>query len=111
MQAAIDWCSATPSDKDYTSVLVGLERFSWKGHCMYCGHCAPCSAGIDIASVNKFYNLVQAQGELPETVREHYRSLAHHASDCLSCGLCETRCPFGVEIVSAMRKAVDCFGY
>lgn len=111
IKAAIDWCSATQSDKDYTSVLVGLERFSWKGHCMYCGHCAPCSAGIDIASVNKFYNLVQAQGELPETVREHYRSLTHHASDCLACGMCETRCPFGVEIVSAMQKAVDCFGY
>lgn len=111
IRAAVDWCTASQSEKDYTSVLVGLERFSWKGHCMYCGHCAPCSVGIDIASVNKFFNLVQAQGELPETVREHYRSLEHHASDCLACGLCETRCPFGVEIVSAMKKAVNCFGY
>lgn len=111
IRAAVDWCTASQSEKDYTSVLVGLERFSWKGHCMYCGHCAPCSVGIDIASVNKFFNLVQAQGELPETVREHYRSLKHHASDCLACGLCETRCPFGVEIVSAMKKTVKCFGY
>ena len=76
-----------------------------------CGHCAPCSAGIDIAAVNKFRNLAQVQGEIPETVREHYRTLAHHASECIGCGLCEPRCPFGVEIVEAMRRAAERFGY
>ena len=65
---------------------------------MYCGHCAPCSAGIDIATVHKFHNLAVAQGEIPEPVREHY-------------GACETRCPFGVEIVASMRRAAERFGY
>lgn len=109
--AALAWCEASSAKRDYTPVLAGLEQFSWKGHCMYCGHCAPCAAGIDIASVNKFYNLTLAQGEIPETVREHYKALAHHASECIECGGCETRCPFGVEIVAAMRKAGDRFGY
>lgn len=109
--AALAWCEASSAERDYTPVLAGLEQFSWKGHCMYCGHCAPCVAGIDIASVNKFYNLTLAQGEIPETVREHYKALAHHASECIECGGCETRCPFGVEIVAAMRKAGDRFGY
>ena len=49
------------------------------------------------------------QGEIPETVREHYRTLAHHASECIGCGLCEPRCPFGVEIVEAMRRAAERF--
>lgn len=109
--AALAWCEASSAERDYTPVLAGLEQFSWKGHCMYCGHCAPCAAGIDIASVNKFYNLTLAQGEIPETVREHYKALAHHASECIECGGCETRCPFGVEIVAAMRKARERFGY
>lgn len=109
--AALAWCEASSEERDYTPVLAGLEQFSWRGHCMYCGHCAPCTAGIDIASVNKFYNLTLAQGEIPETVREHYKTLAHHASECIECGGCETRCPFGVEIVAAMRKACDRFGY
>lgn len=109
--AALAWCEASSEERDYTPVLAGLEQFSWKGHCMYCGHCAPCAAGIDIASVNKFYNLTLAQGEIPETVREHYKALAHHASECIGCGSCETRCPFGVEIVAAMRKASERFGY
>lgn len=111
LQAALEWCKASPTKRDYTPVLAGLEKFSWTGHCMYCGHCAPCQAGIDIASVNKFYNLTLAQGMVPETVREHYRSLMHHASECLACGACETRCPFGVKIIQSMHNAVERFGY
>lgn len=111
IEAALAWCGATAVERDYAAAISGLERFSWQGHCMYCGHCAPCSAGIDIAAVNKFRNLAQAQGEIPETVREHYRTLTHHASECIGCRLCEPRCPFGVEIVDAMRRAAERFGY
>lgn len=111
IRAALDWCTASAAERDYAPVLSGLENFSWKGHCMYCGHCAPCTLGIDIASVNKFYNLTTAQGKIPETVREHYKALTHHASECIGCGLCQTRCPFGVEIVEAMGRAAERFGY
>ena len=111
LDAALAWCSATPDERDYARALAGLERFSWEGHCMYCGHCAPCTAGIDIASVNKFYNLTADGAPIPETVREHYRSLAHHASECVACGRCETNCPFGVGIIDHMRRAAQRFGY
>lgn len=111
LDQALEWCSATPAERDYTAVLAGLDRFSWQGHCMYCGHCAPCTAKIDIAAVNKFYNLTEAQGEIPETVREHYKALKHHASECMGCGACERRCPFGVEIVNGMKRAAERFGY
>lgn len=111
IRMALAWCDASAAERDYTPVLAGLEKFSWAGHCMYCGHCAPCSAGIDIASVNKFYNLTVAQGEIPETVREHYKALSHHASECIACGACETRCPFGVRIVESMENAAKRFGY
>lgn len=55
-----------PAERDYASAMAGMERFTWEGHCMYCGHCAPCSAGIDIATVHKFHNLAVAQGEIPK---------------------------------------------
>lgn len=111
IEQALEWCHAGPDKRDYSAVLSGMERFSWEGHCMYCGHCAPCTAGINIASVNKFYNLCESQGSIPETVREHYKALTAHASDCVGCGECETRCPFGVEIIASMQKAAELFGY
>lgn len=111
LQKCLDWCTATNAEKDYASVMSGMEKFTWRGHCMYCGHCAPCSVGIDIASVNKYYNLTIAQGIIPETVRDHYNLLPHHASECIGCGQCETNCPFGVEIIEHMSLAAERFGY
>ncbi|MBO6041316.1 MAG: 4Fe-4S binding protein, partial [Oscillospiraceae bacterium] len=40
-----------------------------------------------------------------------YSVLARHASDCIECGSCETRCPFGVAIRENMREAVRIFGF
>lgn len=77
---------------------------------MYCGHCAPCPKKISVADVNKYLNLALAQEKVPETVREHYRLLAHHASECIRCGACEERCPFSVPIRERMKQAAEVFG-
>ncbi|WP_255415967.1 MULTISPECIES: 4Fe-4S binding protein [unclassified Pyramidobacter] len=47
---------------------------------------------------------------MPETAREHYALLPHHASECIACGSCEKRCPFGVPIIDAMKEASSLFG-
>lgn len=105
------YCEATAQERDYATALAAFPRVSWVGHCMYCSHCEPCPKFIDIASVTKFLHLAQAQNAMPETVREHYKALSHHASDCIGCGACEKRCPFGVAIRENMEKAVQAFGY
>ena len=102
--------TASDHEKDYAAAFAAFPRISWKGHCMYCGHCAPCPQGIDVASVTKFLNLARAQGTVPETVREHYKVLPHHAGDCVECGACEERCPFEVPAVENMRRARELFG-
>lgn len=102
---------ASHKERDYASVFATFPRISWEGHCMYCGHCAPCPRGIDIANVTKFLNLAKAQGELPETVREHYKALKVHGGDCIGCKSCLHRCPFKVEILQNMQDAKKIFGY
>ena len=77
---------------------------------MYCGHCAPCPRGIDVAAVTKFLNLARAQHGAPETVRGHYAALEHTAGECVACRACEKRCPFGVPVVDNMRAARELFG-
>lgn len=107
---ALAYESASDAEKDYASVFATFPKISWKGHCMYCGHCAPCPKGIDVASVTKFLNLSRAQGSVPETVREHYAALSAKAGDCIACGACEKRCPFGVKVIENMREAKRIFG-
>ncbi len=101
---------APEAERDYAAALAELPRISWKGHCMYCGHCAPCPQGIAVADVTKFLNLSLAQGAVPETVREHYAALPHGAGECSRCGACEKRCPFAVPIMENMAKAAELFG-
>lgn len=101
---------ASEEERDYAAAFAEFPNISWEGHCMYCSHCAPCPQKIDVASVTKFLNLAKAQGTLPETVREHYEVLPHHASECIACGACEKRCPFGVKIVENMKEAAKVFG-
>ena len=110
LDASAAYEDAPERERDYAAALAALPRISWQGHCMYCGHCAPCPKGIDVASVTKFLNLCRAQGSVPETVREHYALLSHRAAECAACGACERRCPFGVPIVENMRQAAALFG-
>ena len=78
LDAALAWLDATPEQRDYSGVLSGLDRFTFEGHCLYCGHCAPCPAGIDVAAVTRLLNLCRAQGRVPESERGHYDLLTHH---------------------------------
>ncbi len=105
------YISATNAEKDFSNVLSNVPNHTFKGKCVYCGHCAPCTVGISVADVNKFTDLCKAQGEVPETVREHYKALQHHASECIECGACMSNCPFAVNIIAKMKEAVKVFGY
>ncbi|MDD3194053.1 MAG: aldo/keto reductase [Oscillospiraceae bacterium] len=107
---AVHYETATEAEKDYASILANAPRHAYSGQCTYCGHCKPCPAGIDIAMVNKLYDLAVMQEEVPASVRAHYQALEKTAADCIACGGCETRCPFGVPVVERMEKAKELFG-
>ena len=73
-------------------------------------HCKPCVANLDIAMINKFYDLATMQPEVPATVQSHYELLEKTASACIDCHACESRCPFGVKIAERMKKTAELFG-
>ena len=110
LSASLAYITASDSEKDYAAAFASFPKISWQGHCMYCGHCAPCPQGIDVATVTKFLNLTKAQGTIPETVREHYAVLPHTANECTRCGACEKRCPFGVAVRENMKQTKEIFG-
>lgn len=105
VRQAVAYETATEAEKDYASVLANAPRHAYSGQCTYCGHCKPCPMDIDIAMVNKYYDLATMQAEVPESVKAHYRSLEHTAAQCIGCGSCEERCPFQVPIAKRMELA------
>ena len=71
------------------------------GKCVYCNHCSPCPAGIDVGLVNKYYDVARAGDQM---AAEHYRTLARSAADCIQCGHCDSRCPFSVAQGARMQE-------
>ncbi|WP_370863168.1 hypothetical protein [uncultured Dubosiella sp.] len=61
----------------------------------------PCPAGIDIALVNKYYDLARLGDSL---ARKYYLSLEKNASDCIGCAHCDKRCPFHVDQSARMKE-------
>lgn len=84
---------------DYS--VIGTFAPAAEGKCVYCGHCRPCPAGIDIGLVNKYYDLALAGDAM---AAQHYRTLERTAADCISCGHCDGRCPFHVEQSARMAQ-------
>lgn len=107
---AVSYETANEQEKDYASVLAGAPRHAYDGQCTYCGHCRPCPAGIDIAMVNKLYDLATMQEEVPASVQAHYEALERTAASCIGCRGCESRCPFHVPVAGRMELAAKLFG-
>ena len=110
VDAAVAYETAGDAEKDYATVLAGAPKHRFEGgECTYCGHCRPCPANIDIAMVNKLYDLAVMQPEVPASLKAHYLSLEHRADECVGCGACESRCPFGVKAADRMKKTAALF--
>ena len=77
------------------------------GACVYCNHCAPCPAGLNVGLINKYYDLAVIGDAM---AADHYQKLDKHASDCVSCGHCDGRCPFRVRQSDRMKEIAQYFG-
>ena len=89
----LGFLTAADEEKDY-SVIGSFDADTISGTCVYCNHCQPCPAGIDIGLINKYYDLALADDTI---AANHYDKLSVKADACLHCGHCESRCPFSVK--------------
>lgn len=109
IQDILTYHTCSDGERDY-SAAIARSRWSVKGNCLYCNHCLPCPAGINIGQVNKLVH--SADGERPSEQSagsEQYAALPVKASACIRCGDCESRCPFTVPVIRLMDKAVEMF--
>ncbi len=110
IEEAVSYLDADPAGLDYTEVIRGMNS-DFKGSCVYCNHCQPCPAGIDIAAVTKYLDIaVMDKSAADKGIGQHYRELSSHASDCIECGSCEEKCPFSVPVIENMKTAAAVFG-
>lgn len=110
MMDTMKYLTADDMDKDYSWIFNEMHT-TFEGNCVYCGHCQPCPSEIDIAAVNKYLDIARLDKEqVPPSIRSHYQSLLHGGGECIACGSCEERCPFGVPVIENMMEAEQLLG-
>lgn len=98
--------ASAKAERDYSQIGAFTPE-SAVGNCVYCNHCQPCPAGIDIGIVNKYFDLSLAGDKMAAS---HYDKLEVKADACLKCGHCDSRCPFKVKQQNKMQKIAEYFG-
>ena len=106
LREVLGYLNAPFEDRDY-SVISTYTPEDTKNKCVYCQHCHPCPMGLDIALMNKYYDLSKLGDAL---AKEHYLTLAKTAGDCVQCGHCNGRCPFHVDQMKRMQEITAYFG-
>lgn len=98
--------ASTREERDYSAIGQFTPEAA-VGNCVYCNHCQPCPAGIDIGIVNKYYDLSLAGDKM---AANHYDKLVIKADACIGCGHCDRRCPFKVKQQNKMKTIAEYFG-
>jgi predicted aldo/keto reductase-like oxidoreductase len=108
LAAALAYLDAPPAGRDFSS-LVARYRTHVEGECVYCNHCLPCPSNIDIGATMR---ALDAAKGLPSGRARTAKSRRPgvNPKTCIECGACVSRCPFGVEVIAAMRKAAKLIG-
>ncbi len=107
LNQSLAYLTASEEEKDFSEIQESLVG-QFANQCMYCNHCQPCPKKIDIAEVTKLADM--AEKEMTDELRERYAALLVTGEDCVHCGSCTRRCPFGIDASENMRRAQRIFG-
>lgn len=98
-------CSDNPPVmNDERRAYVEQERKSLSGDfCRGCGYCQPCPVGIDIQNCARMSLLLRrspSAGHLSEAGQAKMKKI----EDCLHCGQCKSRCPYGLDTPALLKR-------
>ncbi len=71
--------------------------------CRGCGYCAPCTVGIKINNCARMSQLIR-RAPSADYLSEEWQANMMQIEQCVDCGLCKTRCPYGLDIPTLLRK-------
>jgi len=104
--STLSYLEATEAERAYAPIVDGLAEIM-AGKCVYCHHCLPCPEGLQVGWL--IWLVDHAHDGVTPELQQMYDGHAHLASECVQCGLCVERCPFGVDILAKMREAATAF--
>ena len=99
----------SPLNEEEQKKIAKIREELGTNFCRRCNYCQPCTAGINISGVFLFEGYY-SRYDLKDWALSRYSSMPKTASDCIECGVCETRCPYNLPIRDMLKKAAAVMG-
>jgi predicted aldo/keto reductase-like oxidoreductase len=101
----LGYIDSPPAMTEEMRAVIEKDRAELAGDfCRGCGYCMPCTVGIDIATAARMPQLIRRAPTamwLSAPQQANMRKIA----DCVDCGACASRCPYGLETPKLLRKS------
>ena len=93
-----------PAMDDDISALIARDRQMLSGDfCRGCGYCMPCPVGIEINNCARM-SLMLRRAVSADWLTESWQAKMAKIQNCLHCGQCASRCPYGLDTPALLAK-------
>ena len=100
------WLALAEEDPQMDETLgaqIKADRQELAGSfCRSCGYCMPCTVGIEINNCARMNMLIRRSPWQPY-MSELWREKMNKINDCVECGLCSSRCPYGLDTPNLLK--------
>ena len=93
-----------PRMTDELQAVIDKDRQELLGEfCRGCGYCAPCSVGIIINQCARMSQMIR-RAPSEAWLSEFWQKEMMKIENCVNCGACLKRCPYGLNIPELLKK-------
>lgn len=93
-----------PALTEERMAYIAAERMELVGEfCRGCGYCMPCPVGIEINTCARM-SLLLRRSPTAGHLSERGQAMMKKIEDCLQCGKCKEKCPYGLDTPTLLQK-------
>ena len=94
----------TPELSEEYQAVIDRDRAELTGgFCRSCGYCMPCPVGIQINQCARM-SLMLRRMPYADYVTEYWQGEMKKIENCLRCGKCASKCPYGLDTPSLLQE-------
>ena len=93
-------------DEAITTLIENDRKMLCGDFCRGCGYCMPCRVGIEINNCARMSQMLR-RAVSAEWLTEQWQEKMAKIEECLHCGKCASKCPYGLDTPALLEKNLE----